>query len=81
MKIFRTKTHEVGCLGYYIHRNFEICQCEGKVTPSLNYLRNMPLRHMGDGGIAPPFLVSALDGDDWSASSPWVCEGYLVLLG
>jgi hypothetical protein len=25
---------------------------------------------MGSGGIAPPFLTSALDGGEWSASRP-----------
>jgi hypothetical protein len=25
---------------------------------------------MGSGGIAPPFLISALDGGEWSASRP-----------
>jgi hypothetical protein len=25
---------------------------------------------MGSGGIAPPFLTSALDGGEWSASLP-----------
>jgi hypothetical protein len=25
---------------------------------------------MGSGGIAPPFLISALDGGEWSDSSP-----------
>jgi hypothetical protein len=24
----------------------------------------------GGGGIAPPFLISTLDGDEWSASRP-----------
>jgi hypothetical protein len=24
----------------------------------------------GSGGIAPPFLTSAFDGDEWSASCP-----------
>jgi hypothetical protein len=22
-------------------------------------------------GVSPPFLTSALDGDEWSASRPW----------
>jgi hypothetical protein len=26
--------------------------------------------YMGNGGIAPPFLISALDGSEWSASLP-----------
>jgi hypothetical protein len=26
----------------------------------------MPWRHRGSGGTAPPFLSSALDGDEWS---------------
>jgi hypothetical protein len=30
----------------------------------------MPRRHMGNGSIAPPFLTSALDGGEWSASRP-----------
>jgi hypothetical protein len=25
---------------------------------------------MGSGGIAPPFLISALNGDEWYASFP-----------
>jgi hypothetical protein len=25
----------------------------------------------GSGGIAPPFLISALDGGEWSASRPY----------
>jgi hypothetical protein len=25
---------------------------------------------MGNGGIAPPFLISILDGGEWSASLP-----------
>jgi hypothetical protein len=27
-------------------------------------LSTMPWRHMGSGGIAPPFLTSTLDGDE-----------------
>jgi hypothetical protein len=27
-------------------------------------------RYGGSGGIAPPFLISALDGSEWSASRP-----------
>jgi hypothetical protein len=30
----------------------------------------MPSKHMGSGGIAPPFLISVLDVDEWSASRP-----------
>jgi hypothetical protein len=29
---------------------------------------------MGSGGIAPPFLTSELDGNEWSAS----CPGYFT---
>jgi len=36
---------------------------EGEVVPVLT-----PRRRMGDGGIAPAFLTSALDGDEWSTS-------------
>jgi hypothetical protein len=28
---------------------------------------------MGNGGIAPPSLTLALDGDEWSASCPGHC--------
>jgi hypothetical protein len=28
------------------------------------------MKTWGSGGIAPPFLTSALDGDEWSASRP-----------
>jgi hypothetical protein len=31
----------------------------------------MSWRHMGGGGIALPFLTSALDGGDWPASCLW----------
>jgi hypothetical protein len=30
----------------------------------------MPWRHMGSEGIAPPFLTSAQEGGEWSASRP-----------
>jgi hypothetical protein len=30
----------------------------------------MPRRCIGGGGVAPPFLTSALDGGEWSASHP-----------
>jgi hypothetical protein len=30
----------------------------------------MPRRRMGSGGIAPPFLNSAIVGAEWSASRP-----------
>jgi hypothetical protein len=33
----------------------------------------MLCRYMGGiGGTAPPFLTSALDGDEWSASRPCI---------
>jgi hypothetical protein len=35
---------------------------KGKVVPVLNHGDKR-----GSGGIAPPFLTSALDGDKWSA--------------
>jgi hypothetical protein len=34
---------------------------KGKVASVLNYFSTVPRRHMGSGGIAPPFLTSALD--------------------
>jgi hypothetical protein len=36
----------------------------------LNRLSTTPLRDKGVGGIAPPFLTSALDGSEWLASRP-----------
>jgi hypothetical protein len=39
-------------------------------APVLYNLRNIPQKSMGSGGIAPPFLTSALDGLEWSASRP-----------
>jgi hypothetical protein len=33
-----------------------------------NQLCTTQLRHIGSGGIAPPFLISALDGGETSAS-------------
>jgi hypothetical protein len=35
----------------------------------------------GSGGIAPPFLTSALDGGEWSVSRPGPGEGALVPTG
>jgi hypothetical protein len=32
----------------------------------LNKLITMPWRHGGNGGMAPPCLISALSGDEWS---------------
>jgi hypothetical protein len=29
------------------------------------------MKTWGSGGIAPPFLTSALDGGEWSASRPY----------
>jgi hypothetical protein len=43
---------------------------EGKVVPVPNSISTMPWRHGGSGGIAPPFLNSALSGGEWSASRP-----------
>jgi hypothetical protein len=34
----------------------------------LNYLSTMPWRDWGNGGITPPFLTTALNGGEWSAS-------------
>jgi hypothetical protein len=31
----------------------------------------MPWRHMWSGGNAPPFLTTALDGDEWPTSCSW----------
>jgi hypothetical protein len=36
----------------------------------LNYLSIRPWRLTGIGNISPPFLTSALDGGEWSASRP-----------
>jgi hypothetical protein len=36
----------------------------------LNHLSNTWCRHVGNGGIAPLFLTSALNGGEWSASCP-----------
>jgi hypothetical protein len=38
---------------------------KGKVVPVLNYLITTPMRRMGSGGMAPPFLTSTLDGVEW----------------
>jgi hypothetical protein len=39
-----------------------------KVIPRLNSLSATSIRRIGNGGMAPPFLTLALDGDDWSTS-------------
>jgi hypothetical protein len=42
-----------------------------KFVHVLNSLNTMSLRHMGVWSIISPFLTSALDGGEWSAS----CSG------
>jgi hypothetical protein len=41
-----------------------------KVVPPLNQLSTTPRKVVVSGGIAPPFLTTALHGGKWSASSP-----------
>jgi hypothetical protein len=41
-----------------------------EVDPVLNYSSTTPWRHMGSGGIAPPFFTLALDGCEWSVLHP-----------
>jgi hypothetical protein len=44
---------------------------KSKVVPVLNWLSNMPWEIWGSGDdIASPFVTSALDGGQWSASRP-----------
>jgi hypothetical protein len=43
---------------------------DDKVDPGLNSLSTAPLRCMGSEGIAPLFLTSALDENEWSALRP-----------
>jgi hypothetical protein len=40
---------------------------KGKIGPMLSYVSGMPWKHTGSGDVAPPFLKSALDGNEWSA--------------
>jgi hypothetical protein len=42
----------------------------GIVLPGLNSLSTCHEDIWGSGGIAPPFLTSALDGGEWSTSHP-----------
>jgi hypothetical protein len=44
---------------------------KGKVVPVLNELSTTPWRRVGSGSRAPPFLTSALDVGEWSASHPY----------
>jgi hypothetical protein len=53
---------------YNRHSNMIICK--GTVVPVLKQLSTAPWRQMGNGSIAPPFWISALDGGEWSASCP-----------
>jgi hypothetical protein len=49
------------------HSVVQVCK---KVVPALNYLSVTPRNVWGSGCIAPPFLTSALDRGEWSASRP-----------
>jgi hypothetical protein len=43
----------------------------GKAFPELNLTKHHAMKmYGGSGGIAPPFLISALDGDELLASHP-----------
>jgi hypothetical protein len=53
-----------------IELNYFCAIVKGKVVPVLDYLSTNHEDVWGSGGIAPPFLTSALDGDVWSASCP-----------
>jgi hypothetical protein len=55
---------------YRKHSPVALNNHKGKVVPVLNQLSITPLRGMRSGYIAPPFLTSALDGGEWSASRP-----------
>jgi hypothetical protein len=47
----------------------EIVNVKGKVDPMLNYAPHYE-DVWGSGGIALPFLISTLGGNEWSTSSP-----------
>jgi hypothetical protein len=40
----------------------------GIVAPEL--IKHHAMKTWGSGGIAPSFLISALDGSEWSATGP-----------
>jgi hypothetical protein len=45
---------------------------KAKVKFSLRLIKEAPCHEdvWGSGGVAPPFLTLALDGNEWSASRP-----------
>jgi hypothetical protein len=52
---------------------------EGKAVPAFNYLKYYSMNK--SGGIATPFLTSALNGGEWSASCPCRSTPETLLLG
>jgi hypothetical protein len=50
--------------------HFSVSVGKGEIVPIHNYLSTMPLGHIHIGGIARPFLISALHGSEWSYSRP-----------
>jgi hypothetical protein len=55
------------CLLTYKSRLTDHPQCPPPLQPNIS---GRPWRRMGEWSIAPPFLTSALDGGEWSASRP-----------
>jgi hypothetical protein len=50
---------------------------KGKVIPGLKLIKHPTMKtYRGNGGTAPPFLISALDGSEWSASRPFRLNTY-----
>jgi hypothetical protein len=54
----------------------KISNMRQKVRFSLCLIKHHAMKIWGIGGIAPPFLISALNGTEWSAShdshfTPW----------
>jgi hypothetical protein len=45
---------------------YEIVFCEENFKKRQSYPRHEEIR--GSGGIAPPFLISAIEGSEWAAS-------------
>jgi hypothetical protein len=46
---------------------------KGKVKSTRGLINKPHTMQTSSGGIAPPFLTSALDGGKWSASRPRLC--------
>jgi hypothetical protein len=44
-----------------------------KMQRPYSLLSIMPWRHVGSGAVVPPYLSSAFDGGEWSASRPSRC--------